>query len=739
MAKTAKIYCETNSSAAWLFASAALIVVIMIIIAIISLQGMESIRARAETIVSNQIAKMELVVKMRASARERTVILQRMILLDDPFKRDEEYMRFNHYGAEFANARITYINNNLTDIEKSLLEKQGSISSVAVPLQNQVVDLVAVEEMEAARSLLTDQAVPLQDQVLTTLTELHELNQQNARRMVKEATFAYRDARLWMLLATSVAIAIVLLMSVIIYIRASQINRERENHLLEINRANQAKSAFLANMSHEIRTPLTAIIGFAEASLDSEQTMKERLMALRTIARSGKHLLKVINDILDLSKIEAEKLEVEKIEFSLFQLMSDIESIARMQAADKGLVFRINYDFPVPKTVVSDPLRLKQVLFNLISNAIKFTDTGHVHINISCNPVQKNLSFSVIDSGIGISERQLTNIFSAFTQEDASTSRRYGGTGLGLSLSRLLVGEMGGTIDVKSTKGVGSNFIVTLHSEHLAGADYVSNAGEMPEVVYDDQTVDMHAGSQKKLAGRILLAEDNLDNQKLITMHLQKMGASVCTVANGKMAVDAALADSYDLIYMDMQMPVMDGVQAVKLLRKKNYSGAIVALTANAMKEDQQKCLNAGCDDFVSKPINRGQLYNITAKYLQYDLVENADEQPIYSSLLGDDFAYDKLVSQFVENLPNHINALMKAFENSEIAQVRKIVHDLKGMGGGYGYDALSAAAAKLMFLLESDDYQAIPVLLNELEKICQRICKGFENQFPPPHRSLVS
>jgi len=304
--KNSDYFCETGGSSYWMFVSAALIIVLMVTIAIISLRGMESIRLRAESIVENQNTKMELVIKMRAAARERTVILQRMILLDDPFLRDEEYMRFNHFGAEFAGARITYLQFEIGQKEKMLLEKQGEISKIAVRLQNQVVDLVAHEQMEEARSLLINRAVPLQDQVLAILTELDHLNHQNSRHTVVEATDAYKNARMWLLFATAMAISIVGVLGVYIFHRSNQLRDEREANIYEINRANKAKSAFLANMSHEIRTPLTAIIGFAEASLDSDQTMKERLTALRTIVRSGKHLLQVINDILDLSKIEAD-------------------------------------------------------------------------------------------------------------------------------------------------------------------------------------------------------------------------------------------------------------------------------------------------------------------------------------------------------------------------------------------------------------------------------------------------
>lgn len=221
-------------------------------------------------------------------------------------------------------------------------------------------------------------------------------------------------------------------------------------------------------------------------------------------------------------------------------------------------------------------------------------------------------------------------------------------------------------------------------------------------------------------------------------MHLEKMGATVHIVGNGKLAVDEALKYNYDLIYMDMQMPIMDGVQAVSLLRKKNYPGAIVALTANAMKEDQEKCLNAGCDDFISKPINRNLLYSITARYLQSDSQPDKNLLPIYSSLLEEDDCYYNLVNKFIENLPGRIDALSDAYKSSDMIQLGKLAHDLKGMGGGYGFNALTDIAARLMFLLEGGNYQAIPAVLDELDDVCKRIYLGAEQLKAPQNKSVA-
>ena len=398
---------------------------------------------------------------------------------------------------------------------------------------------------------------------------------------------------------------------------------------LEAEAAARAKSEFLANMSHEIRTPMTAILGYAEQLLLEEDLTKAppaRCDALHTILRNGEHLLRIINDVLDISKIEAGKLVLEGVRCSPHQLAADVMALMQVRADAKGLPLQMEYEGAVPECIESDPTRITQVLVNLIGNAIKFTEAGSVRMRLSfLSAGLKNgegldkpmLQFDVIDSGIGLSTDQIDHLFEPFSQGDTSTTRMHGGTGLGLTISKRLAEMLGGDILVESAPGQGSRFRLVIP------------AGPLDEVrmVSDPSSAKCCAGVcavandsvPERLNCRILLAEDALDNQRLIKYMLEKAGADVEVVENGKLAVDAALAANYgrrlgdprgpfDVILMDMQMPVMDGYEATRLLREKGYKGPIVALTAHAMSEDESKCLMAGCDDYATKPIDRVKL-----------------------------------------------------------------------------------------------------------------------------------
>lgn len=378
--------------------------------------------------------------------------------------------------------------------------------------------------------------------------------------------------------------------------------------------ANQAKSTFLANMSHEIRTPLTSIIGFAEAALDSDQTMEQRLAALRTIRQSGDHLLHLINDVLDFSKIEASELDVETTILNPVQMISEVESIVSGQATKKQLEFSVDYQYPLPEEISSDPLRLKQIMLNLCSNAIKFTDSGAVRMSIQYDAANHTLDFSVSDTGIGMTEEQLQKIFQPFRQADTSTSRRFGGTGLGLFLSRRLAELLGCTLAVRSEAGVGSEFTLSLPLQ--AGRDEQARFYQSESDIKINQDSGYARDAFNKLRGEVLLVEDNHLNQQLIQMYLQKMGATVTVAENGAVAVNLARQHTYDLIYMDMQMPVLPGPDAVRMLRENDYTGPIVMLTANVTLDDRNLCEQAGSTDFLTKPIDRQKLYNITERYL---------------------------------------------------------------------------------------------------------------------------
>ncbi len=494
---------------------------------------------------------------------------------------------------------------------------------------------------------------------------------------------------------------------------------------MDAETASETKSEFLANMSHEIRTPLTAIIGFAETLLQSDQPMKERTKSIRTIIRNGDHLLHIINDILDLSKIEAEKIEFEHVKFSPFHTLADVESLVRMQTTNKKLAFDIHYNFPLPAYINSDPLRLKQILLNICCNAIKFTHSGFIHINIGYDRDNEELWFEVADSGIGMDEPEIKKVFDTFTQADLSTTKEYGGTGLGLTISKYLAEQLGGTITVTSQPGVGSKFKVTIKTGELENIPFIDNLNQAPAEAATPAT----SIQANTLSGKILLAEDNNDNQRLLSMYLKKMGAEFTIVDNGKLAYEAAMNEEFDLILMDMQMPIMDGIEAVQLLRKANYNKPIAALTANAMKKDKDRCLAAGCDDFITKPIHRNVLYEVVSRYLRIIEPPEKSYPPIYSTLIKEEPDLIDIVNRFVDNLPTTLKLILNANEKQDWEELNNLAHQLKGVGGGYGYPMLTEIGSKIQFQLENKFYEEVTLLVNELGHVCQQICTGLATE----------
>jgi signal transduction histidine kinase/ActR/RegA family two-component response regulator len=369
--------------------------------------------------------------------------------------------------------------------------------------------------------------------------------------------------------------------------------------------AARTKSEFLANMSHEIRTPLTAMMGYADLLLDSSPSAGDSERShLRTIRSNGEHLLAIINDILDISKAEAGCMQIEQIRFSLEELLLDVVALVRAQANAKGLQLRVSSSTDIPAQIESDPTRLRQILVNLIGNALKFTEQGSVEVEVSYEAATSQLAIRVRDTGIGIAPEQLPQLFQPFSQADSSTTRRFGGTGLGLVISQRLAQMLGGHINVESELGKGSCF--TLHLRVRGSDERLERA--LPQ--FGDTPLPSLAGV------RILLAEDGRDNQRLISLILQRAGAQTEIANDGLEAVQQALSPRpYDVILMDMQMPVLDGYEATRRIRNTGCQTPIIAVTAHALEEDRQRCIEAGCDDFATKPIRRSLLLETIVRW----------------------------------------------------------------------------------------------------------------------------
>jgi len=369
--------------------------------------------------------------------------------------------------------------------------------------------------------------------------------------------------------------------------------------------SNQLKSEFLANMSHEIRTPMNGIIGFTDILLDSNPTYEQQEY-LNILKHAANNLLNLINDILDFAKIEAGKLKMEVAEFKLKPFLKEITELLRPEIEKKGLKFECIEKEELPMELQSDPVRLRQCLFNLLGNALKFTDEGHIFLTVSRELIDEKafIRFDIEDTGIGIPEDKKDMIFSKFLQVDGTTTRKHGGVGLGLAITKELLERLSGKLILESTHGKGSMFSILIPSLTMSES---SDKTSENDLVKSEDIV---------FPGKVLVVEDNPVNQKMLTVTLEKLGLIVEAAEDGHTGLRRIKEEHFDLIFMDIQMPEIDGFEVTRRIRAEGIETPIIATTALAMEGDRDKCLEAGCNAYIAKPIIRNQLLDILRQWM---------------------------------------------------------------------------------------------------------------------------
>ena len=507
--------------------------------------------------------------------------------------------------------------------------------------------------------------------------------------------------------------------------------------------ASRAKSAFLANMSHEIRTPMNAILGFTEVLRRGyDRGGQEWKNHLTTIHSSGKHLLELINDILDLSKVESGKLQVECIDTTPHAIVREVVKVLGVKAREKNIVLDLSAGGPVPERISTDPGRLRQIVTNLVGNAIKFTETGGVSVvlRIESSVQPPMYVIDVIDTGIGMEQDTLENIFNPFEQADNSVTRRFGGTGLGLSISKRFAEALGGAINVRSTPGEGSTFTVSLDPGPLDSIRML----EPNELALHGESVEPDGGMVWEFpASRVLVVDDGKQNRDLIRLVLNEAKIEVEEAENGKLAVEKASDRPFDIILMDINMPVMDGFTALELMRSQGLEIPILALTADVMEGFEERVLSAGFTGYISKPIDFDVLLDNLAKHRGAVRVpvdgqaaaeapdtvgaaseppSNAAGPPIVSRLPTRDPRFRTIVEEFVADLKRQMSTTEAAWALRDFEALRSQAHYLKGAGGSVGFDEFTEPSAHLEQLAKAQREEGVEDAIDVLRALAARV-----------------
>jgi signal transduction histidine kinase/DNA-binding response OmpR family regulator len=573
-----------------------------------------------------------------------------------------------------------------------------------------------------------------EDKGSSTMSEIHAeidlINESLGRttgQLIDNSVEYVRVSRNWSILEVVFGILISAL-SLFLLLRDINIRNRLETELKEAKKIAEenanAKERFMANMSHEIRTPMNAVIGFTDL-LKKTPLSKQQKEYLDAIHASGSNLMNIINDILDLSKIEAGKLTLEKINFDLGSLFSSLSVMFREKAAQKNIFLEVKKDLGVPGALYGDPTRLTQILVNLVNNAIKFTEKGNVSLSCELKNREHDIAqlvFRVKDTGIGIPADKISGIFERFNQGNKETTRKYGGTGLGLSIVKDLVELQNGDIRVKSKVGAGSEFIVNL---------------SFPVSYQHEEVIPAGSTTLQRLsngASKVLLADDNELNQRLASTYLKSFGLKVDVATNGEEAVTMFPKTKYDLVLMDIQMPLLDGYQAAKQIREKfGVNTPIIAMTAHMMPGEKEKCASFGMNDYISKPFRESDLHAIVARHLRVPGQPGETGRETTSSATLVDFRdleemsrgnksfMKEMIDLFLDKNPSDLADIESSLKQGDLSTVRSVSHRMKTSLGFMGLKQLNVPLSKMELLAEKgEDTAEINRLYIELAEACE-------------------
>ncbi len=655
----------------------------------------------------------------------------------------EIYAREHHENPKSTSVEsikdtLTIINNHLKE-----LKSQQNSQTYNLPELDDIITLVNSKlsylntfikndeehTPETYNSKQLDQllAVSLNDSLYNKVLAVQQNLESNLKStFVKTNNYSEKVLRLDTLLAIIFIIALAILGTLIIKRLLDQLSliyrlgKEKER----ADKSAVVKEQFLANMSHEIRTPINAVVGFA-GLLQKTKLDKDQEQFVNLIQNSGENLLSVVNDILDISKIEAGMMRITKNPFSIHEVCTSLEMMFSPKVNEKKLDFIFEYDKNIPATLVGDAERLNQVLINLLNNAIKFTEKGSVKLTaqlLQKTDKEAKIQFIVKDTGIGISKEKLATVFERFEQADNNTARQYGGTGLGLAIAENIVSMQAGEINVESNFGEGTSFKVVLSYEYI----------NKPEEVNFTKTIHSQNTKNEFNGNKILIAEDNKINQTLLKFMLQQWNMQYDLAENGQQVLDMLKLNTYDLILMDIQMPIMDGYTAATKVRNElGIKTPMIAMTAHVLPTEKQKCIDAGMNDYISKPIDEHIFISMLEKYLTTSVkdieiekkVVTKSEQLVYididylKNIFSGQYSFiDELISQFKAQYPNELAQLKLGIMQKDKMEVSRLTHHMKTTVCALSIESpLKTILDRIDVLLEKDDWVSINEELNKL------------------------